>query len=618
MGRISGLVGRKIIVAVALVVMMVGAGAYALAVDGKSSATPATKNVMTMQGPPTIQYRAYDMFMEPWGEWWPARMAYYSEALLITSEPGANTVVFMPATYQGIIYAPYRFSIDATDWPGGPSRALNVHEPEFMPVLGTTQTGLQATADIDFQYIYQDWWDSYWIPTWGGDANWLGDAFYPGGTDGYYLGVTYNVTLNRAAAEEWLGMPQAAVPATWWAANKAAYVTAWNNWILAEGNDRLDIFCGYAWTYDILTSGAKKGTYMSMSVDVSGNVVLNIAHLSWGYEVLMTRWLAETKLSAHEPWYEDFTMDVAYADTSANVLMDAVAQFSLHAVKATGTTDSAAWVWEPNKIDYITKVGHPSEYKPYSSRTYLSQNSGDTFFGTQVSYEQTPYWFNLTAGQSLTIELPTGTSPAYKGVGLTEGDYDDLYAGDAKGFWNIMDNGTLGLGSWITGWPLDTGLDLTPLYNPVTRTLAIAGPVSFNNEWYTPTGVLVHGAPWIEFWVDHTGPVADAGADMNNVVGGTPVSFDGTASSDDVRIFNYTWTFTHNSVDETLYGPTPDFTFLQTGDYTVTLEVMDSVGNVDTDTMIVHVTTIIPEFPIVLIPIVATLAVVVVLRKRRH
>jgi len=457
-----------------------------------------TQTVTLTVAGPSRTYKVYDMFMEPWGEWWPARLSYYGEAMLITNEPGANTLVFMPATYQGIIYAPYRFSIDAKNWPGSASRALNIHQPEFMPVLGTTQSGLQATVDIYFQYLDTAWWNGYWIPTWSGETEWVGDAYYPGSTDGYYLGVLNTVTLNRAAAAEWLNMPTTADALTWWAANKVAYVDAWNAWILAEGNNRLDIYCGYAWTYDILTSGSNKGTYMSMSVDVSGNVVLNIAHLSWGYEVLMTRWLAETDLSAHEPWYEDFTMHVTYGATSANVLMDAVAQFSLHAVKATGTTDSAAWVWEPNKIDYMTKVGHPSDYKPYSTRMYLSQNSGDTFFGTQVIYEQTPTWFNLTATDKLTIQLPTGTCIGYKGVGLTETDYDNLYGGDNSGFMAIRQNGLMSLGSFVTGWP-SAGIDLVPLYDTGTKTLTITGPVSFNNQWYTSTGVLVHGAPWIEF-----------------------------------------------------------------------------------------------------------------------
>ena len=498
MSKISGLVGRKIIVAVALVVMMVGAGAYALAVDGKSSATPATKKVMTMQGSPTIQYRAYDMFMEPWGEWWQARLSYYGEALVITNEPGNNTVLYLsPAMAgQGIIYAPYRFSIDARNQTG-----LSVDRPEFMPVLGPTVPGADANIDIYFQYIYQTWWDAYWKPTWNSEPGWVGDDWYPGANDGYYMGTTYNVTMNRAAAEEWLNMPQTADPLTWWAANKAAYTTAWNDWILDEGNNRLDIFCAYDYVYMAL------GTYMSLAVESDGNVTLRIDHLSWGYEALMTRWLREVDICAHEPWWEDFTLAARYSKYAANVTMDAVAQYSLHAVKANGTADGAAWVWEAVKMDYIIKVGHPSDFKPYAPRRYQSWNTGDTLLGTPVTYETTPGWFNLSAGDKLIFKLPTSATIGYKGVGLTATDYDDLYAGDPSGFTGIRADGMMSLGYFVTGWPPGTGLDLVPLYDDANKTLTITGPVDFNNFWHTATGVLYHGAPWIEFNVTLTIPI---------------------------------------------------------------------------------------------------------------
>ncbi|OGS56862.1 MAG: hypothetical protein A3K60_01535 [Euryarchaeota archaeon RBG_19FT_COMBO_56_21] len=464
--------------------------------DGKGQTNSISHDVTVTAVVSGKSYKVYDMFQEPWGAWWDTRLPYYGTDLMITREAGANTALFMPAkspalAYQGIIYAPYRYSIDARNVP-----ELTVHSPEFMPVMGTSQSGAQATVDVYFQYLYQTWWNDYWIPTWSSDPMWIGNTFFPGANDGYYMGTTYAVTLNRAAALEWLNMPLADDPVAWWAANKATYTTAWNTWISNEGNVRLDIYCGYEWTYDIMYSSNKPATFMTMSTDVSGNVVLNIGHLSWGYEVLMTRWLAEKKLSTHEPWYEDFSMHAVYGEASASVLTDAVAQYSLHAVKAAGTTAGAAWVWEPNKIDYIIKPGHPSAYKPYATLTYLSPNAGDVFLGQQVPYEQTPTWFNLSAGDKLVVQLPTGVSIGYQGVALTPNDYDNLYMGDNSAFMAIRVNGLMSLGSFVTGWP--SGVDLAPMYNAATKTLTIIGPQNFDNMKAT-TGVLYHGAPWIEF-----------------------------------------------------------------------------------------------------------------------
>jgi ABC-type transport system substrate-binding protein/PKD repeat protein len=83
-------------------------------------------------------------------------------------------------------------------------------------------------------------------------------------------------------------------------------------------------------------------------------------------------------------------------------------------------------------------------------------------------------------------------------------------------------------------------------------------------------------------------PVADAGVNQTAVVGST-VTFDGSGSSDDVDVVNYTWTFTYDDEVQTLYGEAPTFDFEIVGAYVVTLTVMDDGGLTDTDTMTVTV-----------------------------
>ncbi|MFW6176268.1 MAG: PKD domain-containing protein [Thermoplasmatota archaeon] len=88
--------------------------------------------------------------------------------------------------------------------------------------------------------------------------------------------------------------------------------------------------------------------------------------------------------------------------------------------------------------------------------------------------------------------------------------------------------------------------------------------------------------------VDDVDPTADAGDDVTVELGDT-VNFDGSGSSDDVRISVYTWTFTVDGVDEELTGMTPTYQFDTVGEYIVTLTVSDEAGNIDTDTMAVEV-----------------------------
>jgi len=88
--------------------------------------------------------------------------------------------------------------------------------------------------------------------------------------------------------------------------------------------------------------------------------------------------------------------------------------------------------------------------------------------------------------------------------------------------------------------------------------------------------------------LDLAPPVARAGADQS-VLQGTLVSLDGSASTDDVGIDNYTWSFT-DSTAVTLYGAVVEHRFLSVGNQAVTLTVRDVASKTATDTMWVNVT----------------------------
>lgn len=473
------------------------AGTYAvtLTVTDSSAQTDSVSKDVTVEAAPVAgkTITLYAIGEEPWGEWWAPRTAYYSTDFVITDSTtdGFSTQLFLPSrspqlAYQGIIYAPSRIAVDAQG-----VTSINVNSPEFMPVLGTPVGGALATVDIYFQYLYQSWWNSYWIPTWGSDSDWPGNTFFPGANDGYYLGLTYSVTMNRQAAQQWIGMPQSSDPAAWWAANEAAYKNSWLAWLDNEGNNRLDIYCAYEWTLDTF------GTFMDLTTDISGNVVLKIGQINWGYEALMTRWLSETKILTHEPWWEDFSLTATYGPTTSNFVSDGVAQYSMHAVKANKTADGAAWAFEPLRMDYVTKVGHPSAYNLYKALTYTSWNAGDVFFGTQVPYESTPSWLNLSAGDKFVVQMPTGTIIGYKGVALPDYAYDYLAMGDPTDFVNIRADGYASLGYFRTGANEATQPDLLPGWNAATKTLTIVGPINFDN-YHFANGAIYHGVPWIE------------------------------------------------------------------------------------------------------------------------
>jgi len=95
--------------------------------------------------------------------------------------------------------------------------------------------------------------------------------------------------------------------------------------------------------------------------------------------------------------------------------------------------------------------------------------------------------------------------------------------------------------------------------------------------------------------VDTEPPVAVAGDDIVTDQGKN-VDLDGSASSDNVDIGLYLWTFTHDGKEVEKTGPFVTFTFENPGEYIITLSVSDLMGNVGTDTVLVTVRDTTPPF----------------------
>ena len=93
---------------------------------------------------------------------------------------------------------------------------------------------------------------------------------------------------------------------------------------------------------------------------------------------------------------------------------------------------------------------------------------------------------------------------------------------------------------------------------------------------------------WVHV-LDITHPLADAGPDQE-VPQGSNVTFNGSASRDNVGIVNWTWIFPYNGTKQTLYGERPNFIFWTPGIYNISLSVVDSENNSDTDNILIDVT----------------------------
>ncbi len=81
--------------------------------------------------------------------------------------------------------------------------------------------------------------------------------------------------------------------------------------------------------------------------------------------------------------------------------------------------------------------------------------------------------------------------------------------------------------------------------------------------------------------IDTEKPKARAGKNITAYRGGV-VTFNGSSSTDNDEIINYSWSYVYNNSRIILYGESVNFTFWTIGEYNINLEVEDVSGNVGT------------------------------------
>jgi PKD repeat protein len=165
------------------------------------------------------------------------------------------------------------------------------------------------------------------------------------------------------------------------------------------------------------------------------------------------------------------------------------------------------------------------------------------------------------AGSDQTID--EGTQVTFNGSKSSDN------IGCANYTWAFMDRAPVTLHGVLPAYQFD---------NPGTFIVTLNVTDAAGN-WNTSTVIVTVN--------DITAPLADAGLDRT-IDEGTLLAFNGTGSSDEVGVVDYTWTFTDRT-HITLFGAQPEYQFDHSGIFVVTLTVTDAAGNVGMDTMTVTV-----------------------------
>jgi len=162
----------------------------------------------------------------------------------------------------------------------------------------------------------------------------------------------------------------------------------------------------------------------------------------------------------------------------------------------------------------------------------------------------------------------------------TAGAISGRLKGDMDGFYAVLtrDLSDLDMGTYVGG----SSEDIVTCIGPPEGINATFGGGTISTDYPTTNGAFQvrHGGGDIDgvlgkISFDSISPIAVAGDDVV-IDQHETVDFDGSGSSDNIQVINWTWTFRYGGRDRTLFGERASFTFDDAGSYEVTLKVTDS------------------------------------------
>ena len=456
----------------------------------------------------------------PYQAYWYLRHNTYGDVVLNPTPPCTDF-------YPWILYATglraqnpsWTYTLWRVDMIATNNLGYNVADPVYLPVFNASVAPSPASyvaMNLTFNYLNRDnnLSDPLNINYWDTTA-W---AINPKYSDGYGYLVRGNITMDQTESERIFGVP-AGTPAqaqAWWYNNtipgrQAGPVeAALGQWLSALGNGKYYTWNAFQWQYEADI------TDLNATVAPDGTTTVQVFWDGWGYDVLFDRmsyWGAQNysaavnaPYGAYPPrgwmpfetcWCENVTinatirnsLDMHYMGTSA-YWFSSVGNPGRDGVLNT-TDDLPGWAWSPSLMDYVPPEGSnlqgastfpDSELRWYETYTTTVTSPGSYGYGTQYEYMVTPDRWNMSLGNTLTLEMPTFPVPWFDPVRST---------------WNA----TSLIGNYATYLSKMTLRLVTPstgywLWDDRGKVFSMAAPAGFH---WPDSGVPRNPEPYIEF-----------------------------------------------------------------------------------------------------------------------
>jgi hypothetical protein len=600
-------------------------------------------------------------------QWWFLRKAGYGDTIVHNSTPyslayyaeGAQNTYASVTHVKYCLYSFYRYAIDAKNVTSIATGAGK--DPLYIPVLGSLASN-GGVVHINWHITYFTEADCvainagthyantyYGVPAGGGPPISSASA---NGNDGWYIEHSGKMSFDRDAAKKFLGLPGVGDLDTEFNTSNAggAKNLSWAQHYIYEGNyyGPYDITACY--DYD-MTEGNTTDVVYYLKVDPSSTadlLVLRMWGWSWGMEALLFRYLdVQGLVSNNIPWPEDWYLNATIGLSSADVYSRLTAQYHMMAWKDSAFF-SAAWLIEPshndvNPIIPPTSAWYSRVYDYVSAKgwTPLKQiwTPGTFNIGGNVGYWLNCTTWNLKTGEKLVVKLGNGRFQGYvpyKGNAAVD---DKFPKGGNDGKAAELNTHQV-WGELVLGHGFPSTMYSAANYSHATKTLTFVGPTSFpRNPNSNPTYaslVDATGSPQIMMDVSRisnyslTLPTGPYNPGQLYTLTVTAKNFTGAVlnSANPNKVWNGTVNLTA-SAGVTLGAPshkwsasdngvwTTTVTFTAGGDQFVRAVDLNSSLDVD-DTLLIHGSDInIPEFPTLLIPVIAAVVLVVAIRRRK-
>ncbi len=578
-------------------------------------------------------------------EWWPLRQANYGEWQARTSYPFVlvydpySTMTSPDFDMGNSITTWYRMTVDAkniTEIAAGPGL-----DPIFTPVLGQTSTA-GAYMNISWYSTYLESWELTAIRAGTHYANTfygVPTAVTPRATadDGYWHELQGVLTFNRAAASKILGLAGAGSLMTQFTASEAAIEAAWFDDWMAEGSGVYDTYTAYDYSEDIRWVEL----YLDTANSTADNLVLRFWSVSWGNEALLVRYMEAANVMRYwQGWPDDWYLNISIGPDAGNVHSRAVIGYHMYATKDSTNTLNG-WALEATHMDWCgNTIQHPDYPSPYNAYdpdqtavTHISWAPLTTRYGMTASYILAPLHWNLTAGETFIVKLPSASTSvlAYE---------PKRSASDALGAAKLAElaaDVTWGEMVMGNGYPNSGTNNLRNFYDPTAKEITLVGPLSFAPNWNPSfSGLLETGSPMFTLnvakvsdysleIVGDTPPYDDLVTETSytlrvtarNGTGSIVPSYNGTFdltttdTTATLGVSQHHWVPANNGVFETTvtFGSLGNF-YVNATDANYTSDGKASIT--------VNVIALIPEFPTLLIPVMGSAALLVVLKAKRR